>query len=110
MNEIEKHLYDAADSLDPARSLAHSTLAIAQMMHAYMNAPIVTAELVAEPCQCQRDELAEAAPELLRLAREVFADLVENDGATCCPWCGEWKGQHESHCPAAAILRKFEGR
>jgi len=94
-------------------STANSALAIAQMMHAYMTAPIATAELVAEPCQCkaEADELAAAAPELLELVREIArgGEIL----LWICPWCHKDTSHYQKHapdCPAAAILKRFEDR
>ena len=60
--------------MDPHEShvmagLLHSTLAIAQMMQQYMTAPIVTAELEAEPCQCK------AEPDEMEKLRQENYDL-----------------------------------
>lgn len=124
MKEINEHLHDAAWCLENAnhgddrvlKSLAHSALAIAQMMHMYMFATVthingVTTWTPPEPCQCKAepDDLAAAAPELLQLVRNAVQRLQDGNGFEC-PWCFTDTEIHADYCRADAILKRFEDR
>lgn len=123
---IKTHLETAERLIENGcmeQAQAHSLQAIARLMVQVLtwadqamlllssaNLPGETVELVAEPCQCEcgkrcADDLAEAAPELLRLVREA---MPEQGGR--CPWCSEYFPRHYFSCPAAAILKRFDGR
>lgn len=124
MTEIDWNIQEAllclgVDSTErnAIRSIAHSLAAIAQMMHVYMFSKVthingVTTWTPPEPCQCKStpDELAAAAPELLRLVQDVL-DKVDGWDVSC-PWCRAYYDGflHHDDCPAAAILKRFEDR